>query len=281
MRPLLLSLLPLLTACVADGIAGDDVASLDCDAQRAQFEESGGLAMSIGDDGRLFLARGDAIARLTLDGAIDPAWQRRAGAVFDELAATPTRLYATDRGVGVIAFDPHGPANQPGEVVLTDDVARFGIAGDADGGLYFARAAEPGISRLWPGGVVVSDVTTAPLPGPIGDLTFAADGSLLAILMFGGDVYRIELDGAHREVGRERIAATGLPFALTLDVDDADRLYYGGQGAVYRRSPPYRDEDVEVLADGLDLVARVEVGRGEACPDDVYVSAIPGVALAP
>lgn len=283
MRLLQLPFLSLLVlpACVSDGISGDDVASLDCDSQRAQFDETGGYALSIGDDGVVYLGRGDAIARLGTDGSVDLLWQRRDGAVFDELAVTPTRLYATDRSSGVIGFDPAGPPAQAGELVLTGDVASFGISGDADGGLYFTRDAESGIARLWPGGVVVSDVTTTPLPGAVGDLAFDRDGSLLAIMMFGGDVYRIQLDGSHREVSRQRIARTGLPFGLALDVDDDGRLYYGGQGALYRRSPPYRDEDVEVLAAGLEAFAKVEVGRGSACPDDVYVSAIPGLALAP
>jgi hypothetical protein len=278
MRALLL-LVPFLSACVDDVPSADDVPSLDCAAQRAQFHDVGGFALTIGDDGRVFLGRGDAIARLDPDGVIEGAWQRRAGAVFDDLAATPTRLYATDRTTGVIAFDPNAPAGQGGDVVLTSDVASMGIAGDRDGGLYFTRSGAVRIARLWPGGVVVSEVTTAPLPGAVGDLAFDVDGSLLVIMMFGGDVYRIELE-AHREVRRTLVARTGLPFGLALDVDDAGRLYYAGQGAVYRRSPPYGDADVEVLIDGLEAVAEVEVGRGALCPDDVYVGTMPGVAFA-
>jgi hypothetical protein len=283
MRSLLSALLSLavLPACLHDGIAGDDVASLDCDAQRAQFDEAGGYAMTIGADGTVYLGRGDAIARLGTDGSIDLLWQRRAGAVWDELAVTPTRLYATDRTSGVVAFELGRGAAQPGELVMTGDVASFGAVGDPDGGLYFSHDEAPGIGRLWPGGVVVSDVTIAPLPGPIGDLAFGTDRALYVIEMFGGDVHRIVLDGAHRELSRELIAETGLPFGLALDVDGHGRLYYGGQGTVYRRSPPYRAEDEEVLAEGLEAIGKIEVGRGPTCPADVYVSAIPGVALAP
>src|SRR5688500_19050920 len=121
MRSLLGTLLSLavLPACLHDGIAGDDVASLDCDAQRAQFEQAGGHAMTIGGDGTVYLGRGDAIARLGTDGSIDLLWQRREGAVWDELAITPTRLYATDRTSGVVAFDLGRGAAQPGELVMS------------------------------------------------------------------------------------------------------------------------------------------------------------------
>jgi hypothetical protein len=283
MRYLPFSLLSLLVlpACVSDGISGDDVASLDCAAQRAQFDEAGGYAMTIGDDGVVYLGRGDAIARLGTDGSIDLLWQRRDGAIFDELAITETTLYANDRSSGVVAYELSAGAAQPGELIMTGDIARFGATGDRGGGLYFTRDSEPSIARLWPGGVVVSDVTTAPLPGAVGDVAFDEDGALLVLMMFGGDVYRIELDGAHREVSRTLLARTGLPFGLALDVDLEGRLYYGGQGTVYRLAAPYRAEDEEVLAEGLEPFAKVEVGRGAACPDDVYVSSTPGVALAP
>lgn len=113
---------------------------------------------------------------------------------------------------------------------MSDDVASFGAVGDPDGGFYFSHDDAPGIGRLWPGVVVVSDVTAAPLPGPIGDLAFGPDRALYVLEMFGGDVHRIELDGAHREVSREVIARTGLPFGIGLDVDGHGRLYYGAQG---------------------------------------------------
>jgi len=278
MRSLLLSL-PLLVGCV-ESASPDEVGSIDCAALRDRFETESGTALAAADDGHLFLAGGETIARLEPDGAIDVDWQRADGVVFDDLAATSTRLYATARGAGVVAFDLAGPAGQPGDPVLGAGVASFGITGDGAGGLYLTRDDAPTIARLWPGGALLTDVTTAPLPGPIGDLVVDADGALLVILMFGGDVYRIEVDGSHREVARTRLARTGLPFALTLDVDDAGRLYYGGQGALYRLAPPYQDGAAELLAAGVDGLAKVEVGRGDACPGDVYASARPGLAIA-
>lgn len=268
-----LLLLPLL-ACDA---ASDEARSLDCDDLRAQFAGLPGHALTIGADGRVFVADGATLARLDPDGVLDTAWADLGG-VTDDLAWTPGRLYASDRTAEtIVTIDPAGPAGQVPQVVV-DDVSSFGLAGAPDGALFFTRADRT-IARLGPGGVVLTDVTALPLPAAIGDLALAPDGALLAITMFGGDVYRIELDATYREVSRALVAETGVAFAQGLDVDDAGRLHYVAGGVVYRRSPPYRDEDVEVLSAGLTAAAKIAVGRG-ACRHDVYVSGTPGVALA-
>lgn len=265
--------LPLL-ACDA---GSDDARSLDCDDLRAQYAGLPGHALTIDDDGRMFVVDGTTIARLDPDGVLDTEWVTL-DAIADDVAWTSGRLYATDRAAGtIVVLDPAGPAGQAPQVVV-EEAATYGLAGSADGALFFTRADHT-IARLGPAGVVLSDVATEPLPAAIGDLAIAPDGALLAIEMFGGDVYRLELDDAHREVSRTLLARTDVPFAQGLAVDDDGRLHYVAGGIVYRRSPPYRDEDVQILSAGLTSAAKVAVGRG-ACRRDVYVSGTPGVAIA-
>lgn len=278
MRPSVPFLLPLLAAgCAAEPTS----APAECDALRAQLDGVPGYALAIGGDGALFLGEGGAIARFGADGVDERAWYRGDGGVFDDLAWTPSRLYVSERTEGgsrILGLDPDAPGGQAAQV-FADDVAGFGLAGGPDGALYFARADHT-IARLAPGGVVLTEVTATPLPGAIGDLAFDEAGALLAITMFGGEVLRLELDDANREVARETVAVTGVPFVHALDVDGEGSLYYGGQGIAYRRRAPYGEDDVEVLAAGLGALAKIAVGRGDACPADVYISATPSLALA-
>lgn len=255
--------------------AQPDMGTAGCGDERLPVDEIRGTeGLAITTDGTLYYAQSFAVGRRLpggdpLDGWVDLpgastvwglAWRAEDQQLF---AASP------DQGGLLFAVDTTAAGPQA-QIWLRGAGAPNGLVIGPDGLPYYTDFSGGHVYRV-DGRDAATQISAAPIAQANG-LLFDTDGTLLVLAYGQARVYRLTLDAAGLESGREEVHQVPRAALDGIARDDQGRYYLGDNrgGRLLRYDANFEGE--EVLLSGVTAAANIVFGRGALRCTDVYVA---------